>query len=150
MFGFVFLWNFEMHFCLSMYLYVLWKLFEKKEKSKATFTSTCARRSISFFAITLFLFYKNHVFQNEAGLFLIFSKIWGSIVLNLFLNYILKNDNEKINRKYHFYILFSQKLYSSSNIEGSIILLFPLLIQFLHFFLNFLLFFFLKFEARCS
>ena len=99
---------------------------------------------------TLFLFYKNHVFQNEAGLFLIFSKIWGSIVLNLFLNYILKNDNEKINRKYHFYILFSQKLYSSSNIEGSIILLFPLLIQFLHFFLNFLLFFFLKFEARCS
>ena len=50
-------------------------------------------------SVTLFLFYKNHVFQNEAGLFLIFSKIWGSIVLNLFLNYILKNDNEKINRK---------------------------------------------------
>merc|ERR1712074_353459 len=45
-------------------------------------------------AITLFLFYKNHAFQNEARLFLIFFQNRGPIVLNLFLN-LIKSLNKK-------------------------------------------------------
>ena len=50
---------------------------------------------------TLFFFNKNHFFQNEAGLFLIFFKKWGSIVLNLFLNFIeyFKEKTKKTSQK---------------------------------------------------
>ena len=53
------------------------------------------------------LFYKNHVFQNEAGLFFIFCQNRGSIVLNLFLNLTKSfRKNEKKTRVDHNNILF--------------------------------------------
>ena len=63
---------------------------------------------------TLF-FNKNHVFQNEAGLFLIFFKKWGSIVLNLFLNFtesLKKKITEKMTENNHYDIVFCSKLYA--------------------------------------
>ena len=81
---------------------------------------------------------KNHVYQNEAGLFLIFFKKWGSIVLNLFLNFtesLKKKITEKMIENNHYDIDFWSKLYA-------LFFIFPFfLLSFLSFFLHFLLFF---------
>ena len=87
---------------------------------------------------TLF-FNKNHVFRNEAGLFLIFFKKWGSIVLNLFLDftkYIKKKKTMSTSKK------ISTMLFSFDKSSELYYLIFPFfLLSFFHFFFIFLLFF---------
>ena len=62
-------------------------------------------------------FYKNHAFQNEARLFLIFFQNRGSIVLNLFLSLTTslkkKQRKKKQNVSTITFSLFKKKLYSS-------------------------------------
>ena len=95
---------------------------------------------------TLFFFYKNHVFQNEAGLFLIFFKNRGSIVLNLFLN-LTKSFRKKEKKQELTTITFSFLKLFFSGLNSSID---PFFIHFLYFLLYLSSFFFFKFEAHCS
>ena len=92
-------------------------------------------------------FNKNHVFQNEAGLFLIFFKNRGSIVLNLFLNLTksFRKKRKKTRVNHNNILFFKAVLFGTEFFYWSFFL-----IHFLYFLLYLSSFFFFKFEAHCS